>query len=651
MLKVAYFQPITTAINNFFLGNRSMSVKFKLLAFVGVLLSVVVMTTSMVGYNRFKSASVSGYTQALENQSHMVSKAVEERMARLFDALEITAQHIDIAEDGQINLPEILKKLKTLKSQFGVLNAYIAVKGGTTYAANSNGIIPNFNAVEKKREWYIRGFKGEKRIITTPYTSADNNLVMAVAVPVLRSNNVVGVLSINLPLTKISKFVNDLVKSNQIYVNRSDGFILAAQNPEQIGKNLYGLHRTYGKYKDTSNSNHSYEFDNERYFVVSTRIDSLNWTVWAWSPWVDINSASNENLKITSLIAILFIGVALLGLYYLIQKFMYLPIGGEPLVIAKITSRISEGDLSEQLIASDADTGVYRSVCEMSQKLRGLIGSIVTTSNNLISSVKDSSESSTDNVQMISHQKAITDQVVISAENMSRSFDEVVQYASDSAAKSQEGMEEAVKGRDSVKLTMQAVSELSENLKHSMALIQDLSEESNRIGRVLDVIRGISEQTNLLALNAAIEAARAGEQGRGFAVVADEVRMLAQRTQDSTTEIQEMIHSLQDGTSKTVTAMEKSTSQALITVERSNETDLVLSTIHDAIGEILNMNNQVSTAIEQQADSAKDISSNMSSIITSLDKTTESANQAETASNDVRLMAKKLGEMAAEFKI
>jgi methyl-accepting chemotaxis protein len=252
---------------------------------------------------------------------------------------------------------------------------------------------------------------------------------------------------------------------------------------------------------------------------------------------------------------------------------------------------------------------------------------------------------------MISHQKAITDQVVISAENMSRSFDEVVQYASDSAAKSQEGMEEAVKGRDSVKLTMQAVSELSENLKHSMALIQDLSEESNRIGRVLDVIRGISEQTNLLALNAAIEAARAGEQGRGFAVVADEVRMLAQRTQDSTTEIQEMIHSLQDGTSKTVTAMEKSTSQALITVERSNETDLVLSTIHDAIGEILNMNNQVSTAIEQQADSAKDISSNMSSIITSLDKTTESANQAETASNDVRLMAKKLGEMAAEFKI
>jgi methyl-accepting chemotaxis protein len=370
MLKVAYFQPITTAINNFFLGNRSMSVKFKLLAFVGVLLSVVVMTTSMVGYNRFKSASVSGYTQALENQSHMVSKAVEERMARLFDALEITAQHIDIAEDGQINLPEILKKLKTLKSQFGVLNAYIAVKGGTTYAANSNGIIPNFNAIEKKREWYIRGFKGEKRIITTPYTSADNNLVMAVAVPVLRSNNVVGVLSINLPLTKISKFVNDLVKSNQIYVNRSDGFILAAQNPEQIGKNLYGLHRTYGKYKDTSNSNHSYEFDNERYFVVSTRIDSLNWTVWAWSPWVDINSASNENLKITSLIAILFIGVALLGLYYLIQKFMYLPIGGEPLVIAKITSRISEGDLSEQLIASDADTGVYRSVCEMSQKLR-----------------------------------------------------------------------------------------------------------------------------------------------------------------------------------------------------------------------------------------------------------------------------------------
>lgn len=355
-------------------------------------------------------------------------------------------------------------------------------------------------------------------------------------------------------------------------------------------------------------------------------------------------------IRVVSIISIVAV-VSGLFIAFFMARLIGRPVGGEPFEIAAITRRISNGDLGQELPYTDKDTGIYRSVCEMSEKLRHLISSMLDTSNNLIQSANTSTNIADSNVITVANQKEMTDQVVVAIEEMAQSFQEVVRHAAASADKSEAGMKETVKGRDSVRQTAQAVSELDDNIKNSMEVISKLEEQSQDIGGVVHVIQSISEQTNLLALNAAIEAARAGEMGRGFAVVADEVRTLAQRTNDATSQIQGMIQALQEGTANTVDAMEKSTSQATIAVERSNDTDAALAVIYEMINDIADMNAQVATAVEEQSAVTEDISKNMSGISDSFEATSESAVETQTASKEVNVMAQRLNELASEFKV
>ena len=365
-------------------------------------------------------------------------------------------------------------------------------------------------------------------------------------------------------------------------------------------------------------------------------------------PRVQDNANNTQNLVgIISFIA-LFAGIAIA---IFMAKIIRKPIGGEPTEIAKITNKIAEGNFSQSFNLKDSDSGIYRSVAQMSQRLRALIRSMMETSTTLIGSANNSAEIAEKNTNIVLDQKQMTDMVVVAIEEMSNSIQEVVRHASDSAQKSEVGLEEATKGKVAVQATVESVNDLAKNLADSMIVITDLEKQSNEIGSVIEVIQSISEQTNLLALNAAIEAARAGDQGRGFAVVADEVRTLAQRTQDSTAEIHSIINNLQDGTAKTVAVMEQSTLKAADTVEQSKATNTALSAIDDIINEISSMNMQVAAAVEQQSSVAAEITDNMSAIKDKLDETTEITQQARTASIEVNDMASKLNSMASKFTI
>ena len=244
-----------------------------------------------------------------------------------------------------------------------------------------------------------------------------------------------------------------------------------------------------------------------------------------------------------------------------------------------------------------------------------------------------------------------TDEVVAAVNELAATGQEVARNTSEAAAAAQHAEDASAKGRNVVGLTIDAIESLAEEVGRAGEVIHQLESDSEAIGGVLDVIRGIAEQTNLLALNAAIEAARAGEQGRGFAVVADEVRTLASRTQQSTSEIQTMIQRLQAGSQAAVKVMDTSKERATATVEQAVQAGASLQAISEAVTVINEMNLQIATAAEEQNAVAENINQSVVNISGITEQTAAGAQQTASASNELNELAEHLSSMVRQFKV
>jgi len=251
-------------------------------------------------------------------------------------------------------------------------------------------------------------------------------------------------------------------------------------------------------------------------------------------------------------------------------------------------------------------------------------------------------DSLTEQRQKIQHVSDATDSMVSTVQN-------IAENASQAAKAAKSAGEETERGDELVSNTLSSINQLAQEVSNAREVIQRVDADSKEIGSVLDVIKGIAEQTNLLALNAAIEAARAGEQGRGFAVVADEVRTLAQRTQQSTQEIQNMIERLQSGAAEAVTVMEEGTNRAQANVEEASKAGASLRTIKEAITLISDMNIQIAKDTGEQISVAKDINANLNTITDVSVETIKSSKNTSNISADIQDISNKLKEMISEY--
>ncbi|MBX8561453.1 methyl-accepting chemotaxis protein [Pseudomonas cichorii] len=316
-----------------------------------------------------------------------------------------------------------------------------------------------------------------------------------------------------------------------------------------------------------------------------------------------------------------------------------------------IANTIAEGDLTEQAIpqGKDEPAQLLMMLGRMRSNLHGTIDQIYAAATQLSQSVQEMgtiAEASALNLQMQNNE---IEQAAVAVNQMSQAAVEVAGNASNTVTESEASNLAAAQGRDRLSATISSIKELTSNVLDSSHQAEGLAERTQNISSILDVIRAIANQTNLLALNAAIEAARAGEAGRGFAVVADEVRSLAQRTSASTTEIEGLINGVQQSTQETANALRHTATQANQTLEQAAATGEALTVIISSTTTINDRNLMIASAAEQQAQVAGEVDRNLSSIRDLSSQTASGAQQTTVASNALSMLATDLNMMVQRF--
>jgi len=371
--------------------------------------------------------------------------------------------------------------------------------------------------------------------------------------------------------------------------------------------------------------------------------------IWMVMDASDIGGLKAEILKDLLPINIIALLIAVV-LAWLLARTISTPILG----MAEAIDRIERNsDLTARLDDSYKDElgQIASSLNRMLENFRQILGDVNNATVHVARSAREMSDSMQGANGRIEKQTRDTDLLAESANEMASSFTEVTQRMKEAAEMAHHSNQQSSQGKREVESTIRTINSLAEEVEHAAGVIKRLDDDSDRIGSVLDVIKSIAEQTNLLALNAAIEAARAGEHGRGFAVVADEVRTLAQRVQESTSEIEGMIDSVQAGTRQAMETMFRGKERAEQCVEQAERADEALERITEAVEGINELNGQIAIAAEQQKGVIESINSNIQSIGNIAAINAESLSRCVASSDNLVSQAGELHTKVTRFRV
>ncbi|MCG8426274.1 MAG: methyl-accepting chemotaxis protein [Chromatiales bacterium] len=454
-------------------------------------------------------------------------------------------------------------------------------------------------------------------------------------------------------------------KTNYFWVNDMESVVIMHPiKPDLEGKDLSGLKDTNGKrifqafvdvVKKEGEGTVHYTWPKPGHEAPVDKVSYVKgFAPWGWvigsGIYInDVDSAFWSKAQSAALI-VLIVAAPLLLLSFLIAKSIINPLHTTTYAMQDIAE--GEGDLTQRLTAEGND-GVARlskAFNHFTAKIQKVVIKLSSVGSQMASSAEQLSITTEESRERVDKQKSQTQQVATAVTEMAATVQEIASSAESAAAYASEADVEAAEGSHIVQKTTQAIESVASELESASDVINQLESESEAIGTVLDVIRGIAEQTNLLALNAAIEAARAGEQGRGFAVVADEVRTLASRTQQSTQEIQAMIERLQDGSRKAVIAMDESKSRTHATVDKAKAASDSIVKIVSAIKSISDMNAHIATAAEEQSTVAQDIDQSVVQIATLSEQVATGTDQVAESSQELAQLSEEVHNLLQQFK-
>ena len=363
-------------------------------------------------------------------------------------------------------------------------------------------------------------------------------------------------------------------------------------------------------------------------------------------------SITQGESAIFNLLILVLIGVVIAVLLtWKISVSILKPIGGEPKDIEILTHKIAEGDLSMRFDNTQQTTGIYSAMQLMVEKLKIMMQQISDSATSQATAAKELALISTQTKNNVSEQDLATEQVATAINQMQATAADVAKNTSVAASATEAARLLVDQGSEKAEQSFSGATKLSDDLHNASAIISELAQSTQDITGILGVIKGISEQTNLLALNAAIEAARAGEFGRGFSVVAGEVRTLASNTQKSTAEIEEKITKAQAQAKASVEAMMVGRERANNIVTQTTDVQQALGEIKESVHQIIDMNSQIACATEEQNAVATDVSKQVVEIKELSKKTGAGAEKINIATEELTQFAAQLSNLVTRFKI
>lgn len=561
---------------------------------------------------------------------------------------EFIKQAVQQTELDAVTEAMLVKQLNNVRNQYSLNDASVANRK-TAYYWNQNGFLRQLN--QQQDGWFFGFTQSGQQTMVSMFQEASGEVKMFANYQNVSGDTMSG----------LSKSMDDMVNLLNGFKIEDSGFVFltdakgSVQIHQRKDKASSSLTQLYGSQASQLLNRGSFNlitatYEGQEVFVASAYVKSMDWFVIGLVPvaevFADLTAVAQKMLITTLIVAAIFIFMGI---------FLANSIANP---IKQIAQRFTDlgkgdGDLSQRIEVKGNDE-----IAQLSTGFNGFIEKIhqsmkevASTSHALQSAAESVSEKSNRTHNNSQEQRDQTIQVVAAINQMGATISEIASNAATAAETANQASGNTDEGRAVVNKAKDAISRLAADIENTGKVVEQLASTTQDIGSILDVIRDISDQTNLLALNAAIEAARAGEQGRGFAVVADEVRNLASRTASSTEEIQKMINQLQNDAKDAVTAMASGKVVTQEGVSASDEAVNVLVNISDRIHDISDRNTQVATATEEQSTVVHTINQNIEEINSINEVTTSTAEELAEASQELRDLSGRLDKMVGSFKL